>query len=81
MTPRLNAKRFERLIIDRIRAHIRTESDVRDPVKLVNEEMDSVITEQQERLDAAEAELVEIRRRMDRPRGRRDYPREVSSRT
>ena len=65
-TPRLNAKRFERLIIDQIREHILTESNVRDLVKMVNEEMDSVIREQQERVDAAEAELADIRRRTDR---------------
>ena len=65
-TPRLNAKRFERLIVDQIREHILTESNVRDLVKLVNEEMDSVIREQQERVDTADAELADIRRRMDR---------------
>ncbi len=65
-TPRLNAKRFERLIIDQIREHILTESNVRDLVKMVNEEMDSVIREQQERVEAADAELSDIRRRMDR---------------
>ena len=65
-TPRLNAKRFERLIIDQIREHILTESNVHDLVCLVNEEMDSVIREQQERAEAAETELADIRRRMDR---------------
>ena len=65
-TPRLNAKRFERLIVDQIRQHILTESNMRDLVKMVNEEMDSVIREQQERVEAADAELTDIRRRMDR---------------
>ena len=65
-TPRLNAKRFERLIIDQIRQHILTESNMRDLVKMVNEEMDSVIREQQERVEAANAELADIHRRMDR---------------
>ncbi len=65
-TPRLNAKQFERLIIDQIRQHILTESNMRDLVKMVNEEMDSVIREQQERVAAADAELADIRRRMDR---------------
>jgi len=48
-TPRLNATRFERLIVDQIRQHILTESNMRDLVKMVNEEMDSVIRKQQER--------------------------------
>ncbi len=65
-TPRLNAKRFERLIVDQIRQHILTESNMRELVKMVNEEMNSVIREQQERVEAADAELADIRRRMDR---------------
>ncbi len=65
-TPRLNAKHFEHLIVDQIRQHILTESNMRDLVKMVNEEMDSVIREQQERVEAADAELADIRRRMDR---------------
>ena len=33
---------------------------------LVNEEMDAVIKEQSERVEAAEGELADVRRRMDR---------------
>ena len=65
-TPRLNAKRFERLIIDQIREHILTESNMRELVRLVNEEMDAVIAGERERLETAEAELAEVRQRMDR---------------
>ena len=65
-TPRLNAKRFERMIIDNIRENILTESNIRQLVKLVNEELDSVIKEQREKVEAIEEELSEIRRRMDR---------------
>ena len=65
-TPRLNAKRFERMIIDAIRENILTESNIRDLVKLVNEELDSVIREQRERVEAIDEELNEIRRRLDR---------------
>ena len=64
--PRLNAKRFEGIIIDQIRDNILTESNIRDLVRLVDEEMDGVAREQQERLDMVEAELAEIRRRLDR---------------
>ena len=39
-TPRLNSKRFERMIIDSIRENILTESNIRELVKLVNEELD-----------------------------------------
>ena len=65
-TPRLNSKRFERMIIDSIRENILTESNIRELVKLVNEELDSVIREQWEKVEAIDEELNEIRRRLDR---------------
>ena len=65
-TPRLNAGRFERLIIRQIRDHILTESNIRELVKLVDEEMDGVAREERERLEAIEAEQAEVRRKMDR---------------
>ena len=65
-TPRLNSKRFERMIIDNIRENILTESNIRELVKLVNEELDSVIREQREKAEAVDEELNEIRRRLDR---------------
>ena len=43
-----------------------TESNIRELVKLVNEELDSVIREQRERLEAIDEDLNEIRRRPDR---------------
>ena len=64
--PRLNARRFERMIIENIRENILTESNIRELVKLVNEELDSVIKEQREKVEAIEEELNEIRRRLDR---------------
>ena len=65
-TPRLNAKRFERMIIENIRENILTESNIRELVKLVNEELDSVVREQREKAEAVDEELNEIRRRLDR---------------
>ena len=65
-TPRLNAKRFEATIIDQIRDHILTESNIRDLVRLLDEEMDGVAREQRLRLEAIEDELVEVRRRLGR---------------
>ncbi len=65
-TPRLNAKRFEQLIIDQIREHVLTESNIRDLVRLVDEEMDGVAREERAKLESIEAELAEVRRRMDR---------------
>ena len=65
-TPRLNAKHFERLIIEQLRDHILTESNIRKLVQMVDEEMDNVAREQRVKLETIEAELAEVRRRMDR---------------
>ena len=65
-TPRLNAPRFERLIVEQIRAHILTERNIRDLVRLVDEEMDGVAREQRQKLATIEQELAEVRRRLDR---------------
>ncbi len=65
-TPRLNAKTFEKLIVDEIRANILTESNIRDLVKLLDEEMDGVASEQRERLETIEEELDEVKRRLVR---------------
>ena len=65
-TSRLNAKCFESLIVDQIRSNILTESNIRDLVRLMDEEMDGVAVEQRERLENIEAELIEVRRRLDR---------------
>ena len=64
--PRLNAKRFEGLIVEQIRSNILTESNIRDLVRLVDEEMDGVAREQRQKLETVESELAEVRRRLDR---------------
>ena len=65
-TPRLNAKSFEDIIISNIRDNILTESNIRDLVKLLDEEMDGVAREQRQNLETIEAELEEVRRKLDR---------------
>ncbi len=64
--PRLNARRFESLVIDQIRANILTASNIRDLVRLLGEELDGVAREQRQRLETIEAELADVRRRLDR---------------
>jgi len=64
--PRLKAGRFERLIIEQIRDHILTESNVRELAQLLDEEMDGVAREQQKRLETIEAERAQVRRKIDR---------------
>ena len=65
-TPRLNAKRFEGLIVGQLRDHILTEGNMRDLVRMVDEEMDGVAREQRERLETIEQGLVEVRQRLSR---------------
>ncbi len=65
-TPRLNARSFEDIIISNIRENILTESNIRDLVRLVDEEMDGVAREQRQNLETIEAELQEVQRKLDR---------------
>ena len=65
-TPRLNSKRFEGLIVSNIRENILTESNIRDLVKIVDEEMDGVAREQRKRLQTIEDELEDVKKRLGR---------------
>ena len=60
-TPRLNAKSFEKLIVSEIRENVLTESNIRDLVKLLDEEMDGVAREQRERLETIDEELEDVK--------------------
>ena len=65
-TPRLNAKNFEELIVTNIRENVLTESNIRDLVKLLDEEMDGEAAEQRERLETIDEELEDVKRRLSR---------------
>ena len=65
-TPRLNAERFEKLIIDQIRRNVLTESNIRELVKILDEEMDAETIDQRRNLETIEKELAEVRRKLDR---------------
>ena len=65
-TPRLNAKSFEKLIVDEIRANVLTESNIRDLVKLLDEEMDGVAAEQRQRLETIDEELDDVKQQLGR---------------
>ena len=64
--PRLSARRFEGLIVEQIRDSILTEGNIRDLVRLVDEELAGVAQEQRRKLAGLETELAEVRRRLDR---------------
>ena len=65
-TPRLNARRFEELVVEKIRSNILTEGNIRDLVKTVDEKMDRVAAEQHKRLEAVDAELEDVKRHLSR---------------
>ena len=65
-TPRLNARRFERQVIDKIRCSVLSESNIRDLVRLVDEEMDGVAMEQRKTLESINGELQEVESWLDR---------------
>ena len=64
--PRLNAKSFEKLIVNEIRENVLTESNIRDLVKLLDEEMDGVARDQRQRLETIEEELEDVKKRLGR---------------
>ena len=66
VTPRLNARRFEQMIVDKIRSNILTEGSITELVKAVDEEMDGIASEQRKRLETIETELEEVKRRLGR---------------
>ena len=65
-TPRLNARRFEELVVGKIRSNVLTDSNIRALVKVVDEQMDSVVAEQRKRLEAIEDELEDVQRKLGR---------------
>ena len=64
--PRLNARRFEEMVVGKIRENVLTESNIRELVKLVDEEMDGIAREQRQKLETIESELVDVKHRLER---------------
>jgi site-specific DNA recombinase len=64
--PYLNSKKFEKLVIDKIKERILTEKNLRELVRLVNEEMDAQASETRQRPDTVRAEIADINRRLER---------------
>ena len=65
-TPRLNARSFEEMVVGKIRENVLTESNIRELVKLVDEEMDGIAHQQRQKLDTVESELADVKRRLER---------------
>ena len=65
-TPTLNARRFEELVIAKIRSNVLTKGNIRELVKVVAEEMDGVTREQRKSLRAIEDELEDVKKKLGR---------------
>ena len=64
--PYLNARRLEELVIEKIKEKVLTEENLRELVRLVNEELDTATHEYGERLKVLEGELADVQRRLER---------------
>lgn len=62
----LNKQKFEGLVVDRVKEHILTEENLRELVRLVNEEMDSAAKEYREQLDTISDEVTDVSHRLER---------------
>ena len=65
-TPRLNARRFEEMVVGKIRSNVLTDGNIRALVKVVVEQVDGVAREQRRRLQTIENELEDVRKRLGR---------------
>ena len=66
VTPRLNARRFEQMIVDKIRLQHPHRGEHTELVRAVDEEMDGIASEQRKRLLTIEDELEDVKRRLGR---------------
>lgn len=62
----INSNEFEGLVIDKIKEHILTEENLRELVRLVNEEMDAASVEYRTQLETINEEIADVGRRLDR---------------
>ncbi|MFW0859874.1 MAG: zinc ribbon domain-containing protein [Dehalococcoidia bacterium] len=62
----LNREKFEGLVINKIKEHILTKENLRELVRLVNEEMDNVTGDYREELGAISDEIAAINNRLER---------------
>ena len=56
-TPRLNARRFEEVIVRSIRSSILTQGIIGDLPKIIAKELDGLVREQRRRMETIESEL------------------------
>jgi site-specific DNA recombinase len=62
----LNSRRFESLVIEKIKEHILTEGNLRELVRMVNEQMDAAASEYRYKLETVQEEISDVDRRLGR---------------
>ncbi len=62
----LNTKKFDNIIIEKIREHVLTKDNLVELLRLVNEEISATSVDQRERLDVILAEISDVNRRLER---------------
>ncbi len=65
-SPRLNSQQFENLVVDKIKEHVLTTENLTRLVHMVNEEMDSLSIEYQQRLNSIIDAIADTDRRLER---------------
>ena len=65
-TPSISARRFEELVVGKIRSNILTVGNIRDLIKVVDERLDGATGDQRKRLETIESELADVLGRLDR---------------
>jgi site-specific DNA recombinase len=62
----LNSTKFEHLVIDKIRQHVLTEDNLRELVRMVNEEIDASAAQYNDELDGISTEIADVDKRLGR---------------
>ncbi|MDP2917686.1 MAG: recombinase family protein [Dehalococcoidia bacterium] len=62
----LNSRKFEEIVVDKIKEHILTEENLRELVRLVNEDMDSAVVNYREELDNVSDGITSLNNRLEK---------------
>ena len=62
----LNSHKFENQVVDRIKEHILTEEDLKELIRLINEEIDGAASEYQDQLNSVLDGIADTNRRLER---------------
>ncbi len=64
--PRLNARRFEEMVVEKIRSNIFTVGSIPDLLEAVDEEIDGMVVEHRKRVQTIESEIRDVKKQLDR---------------